>query len=194
MWRPGQSGNPAGRKSGTRNKKTLALAENPIEAPTTKLKNGRKIADPLALLSSIVARAEVNLALRISAASALAPFLHSRKASRYIDHAIDLPVPTTVEEATTNIAKLASLAAAKTIALDEMNDLIGAQKAYIDAKSDTDNERRLANIEQLLRQHPQLTAIDIEVVGGLGPLPGTSILMPPAATQIKPGNGEPEPP
>lgn len=190
-FRPGQSGNPSGRKPGSLGKKTLALTAKPIEAGTTKLKNGRKIADPLALLSSIVARTEVNLALRISAATALAPYRFSRKTARYIDHAIELPIPTTVEQATENIAKLASLAAAKTIALDEMNDLIGAQKAFIDARSDTETELRLANIERLLREHPQLSAIDVQVVDGLPELPGTSILLPPRTLRLKPGNGEP---
>lgn len=190
-FRPGQSGNPNGRKRGARNKRTLA-AETKIEAVATTDENGRKVVDPLVLFSTIASNTEANLALRISAASALAPYRHSRKSARYLDRVIDLPAPTSVDEATANIAKLASLAAAKTIALDEMNDLIAAQKAYVDAKSDTDNERRLANIEQLLRQHPQLTAIDLEVVGGLPPLAGTSVLMPPPIVRIKPGNGEPE--
>lgn len=189
-FRPGQSGNPGGRKPGALGKKTLA-AQQAIDVVTTEDANGRKVVDALELLSAIVSAPETNVALRISAASALAPYQHSRKASRYIEHTIDLPAPTTVEQATENIAKLASLAAAKTIALDEMNDLIGAQKAFIDARSDTETELRLANIERLLREHPHLSAIDMQVIGGLPGLPGTSILMPPPAMRIKPGNGEP---
>ncbi len=192
-WRPGQSGNAAGRKVGTRNKKTLAATQALEVAATFEDANGRKVVDALELLSSIVSSTDTNVALRISAASALAPYQHSRKASRFIEHAIDLAAPATVEQATENIAKLASLAAAKTIALDEMNDLIGAQKAFIDARSDTETELRLAKIEQLLREHPQLSAVDIQVVDGMPELPGTSILLPPRTLRVKPGNnGEPE--
>jgi hypothetical protein len=184
-FRPGQ-------KPGTINKKTLALQQAPLKVEaTTENENGHKIADAMALLSAVVSREEANLALRISAASALMPYQHSRKTARYIDRPFELPAPTNVEQATENIAKLATLAAAGTIALDEMETLLGAQRAYVDAKSDTDNERRLAAIEQLLRQHPQLTAIDLEVVGGLPELAGTSILLPPRTLRIKPGNGEP---
>jgi hypothetical protein len=40
MFRPGQSGNPKGRKPGALGKKTLALAAEPIEVEATKGKNG----------------------------------------------------------------------------------------------------------------------------------------------------------
>jgi hypothetical protein len=189
-FRPGQSGNPAGRKPGALGKKTLALAEKPIEVATTRGKNGRKVADSLELLSQIVARTEVNLALRISAASALAPYQHVRKSTRYIDRVLDLPCPTSVEEATANIARLGTLAAAKTIALDEMNDLIGAQKAFIEAKIGSNVEAQMAELRQMIErlQGSAARTIDATVVGGLGPLPGTNITMPILAN----GGGEGE--
>ena len=189
-FRPGQSGNPTGRKPGSLGKKTLALAEKPIEAATTEDENGRKVVNSLELLASIVSRTEVNLALRISAASALAPYQHSRKSTRYIDRTIDLPIPATVEEATANIAKLSALAAAKTIGLDEMADLIGAQKAYIEARVGLDIEGQMAELRQMIErlQGSAARTIDATVVGGLGPLPGTRIEMPALAN----GNGEPE--
>ena len=77
MFQPGQSGNPAGRKRGARNKRTLA-AETKIEAVATTDETGRKVVDPLILLSTIVSNTDANLALRISAASALAQKLVSR--------------------------------------------------------------------------------------------------------------------
>ena len=149
-FRPGQSGNPAGRKPGSRGKKTLA-AEQAIEVAATKDKNGRKVVDALELLSAIVSCAETNVALRISAASALAPYQHSRKSARYLDRVIELPAPATVEQATANIAKLSALAAAKTIALDEMNDLIGAQKSFIEAKVGLDIEGQMLELRQSRR-------------------------------------------
>jgi hypothetical protein len=181
-FRPGQSGNPAGRKPGTRTKKTLA-AGLAIEAAAAEDKNGRKVIDPWDLLNSIVTSAETNAALRITAATALMPYQYARKATRYVDRPFELPAPTSVEEATANIARLASLAAAKTIALDEMNDLIGAQKSYIEAKIGTDTEAQLAAIKQALRDNPHLS-FDLTVLGGLSDLPGTDVLMPPRTLAV----------
>jgi hypothetical protein len=178
-FRPGQSGNPEGRKHGTRNRKTLALAAAPIEAETLKGKNGRKVVNALALLSSIALRSEVNLALRISAATALAPYQNARKAHRYIDRGFDLPAPATVEEATQNIAQLGTLAAAGKIGLDEANDLIGYQRAYIEARVGLDIEGQMLELRQIVEKlSSSARPVDAVVIGGLGPLPGTRIEMP----------------
>jgi hypothetical protein len=183
VFKPGQSGNPGGRKPGTRNHKTLA-AEQAIAAGNVGGQNGHKAVDPQDLLASIVACAETNLALRMQAALGLMPFLHARKSTRYIDHAIDLPPPTSVEEATANIARIASLAAAKTIGLDEANDLVGLQKSYIEAKIGTDAEAQLAALKQALRDHPNL-AFDLTVVGGLPTMPGLEgVSMPPRTLAV----------
>jgi hypothetical protein len=185
-FRKGQSGNPAGRKPGSLGKKTLALAENPIEV--TAEENGGKIGK--ALSSSIALRTEVNLALRISAASALLPYEETRKSARYIDQPFELPVPTSVEAATENIAKLASAAAAKTLALDEMNDLIGAQKAYIEAKVGLDIEGQMLELRQIVEKlSASSRAVEATIIGGLPPLPGTNISM---LTQPLNGNAPPE--
>src|SRR5215831_12428650 len=66
-FKPGQSGNPKGRTPGRRNAKTRAVLE--------KL-NG--VADALALLGEMVASTEALLALRVTAATALAPYQYPK--------------------------------------------------------------------------------------------------------------------
>jgi hypothetical protein len=121
-FKPGQSGNPKGRTPGRRNAKTRAVLE--------KL-NG--VADALALLGEMVASAEAPLALRVTAATALAPYQYP-KAPRLLRKKIDLPEPVTIEDATANIARIGVFAAARRIGLDEANDLVNFQKAYIEAR------------------------------------------------------------
>ena len=82
-FKPGQSENPKGRTPGRRNAKTRAVLE--------KL-NG--VADALALLGEMVVSAEAPLALRVTAATALAPYQYP-KAPRLLRKEIDLPEPVT---------------------------------------------------------------------------------------------------
>jgi Family of unknown function (DUF5681) len=159
-FKPGQSGNPRGRVPGSRNRKKTSLV--------LRIMRGRGDTDPLDLLSAIVTKADAPLELRVQAASILAPYRHARCMSRYITHKIDLPVVDTVEQATACIARIGSLAAAGKIALDEANDLIGYQKAFIEAKIGTDLEQRMLAIEQAL-QNANIN-LGVTVEGGL-PVP-----------------------
>src|SRR5215813_10797411 len=93
-FKPGQSGNPKGRTPGRRNAKTRAVLE--------KL-NG--VADAHALLGEMMASAEAPLALRVTAATALAPYQYP-KALRLLRKKIDLPEPVTIEDATANNARI----------------------------------------------------------------------------------------
>src|SRR5262249_10139613 len=104
-FKPGQSGNPKGRTPGRRNAKTRAVLE--------KL-NG--VADALAVLGEMVASAGAPLALRVTAATALAPYQYP-KAPRLLRKEIDLPEPVTIEDATANIARIGVFAAARRIGL-----------------------------------------------------------------------------
>src|SRR6516165_2052077 len=174
-FKPGQSGNPKGRTPGRRNAKTRAVLE--------KL-NG--VADALALLGEMVASAEAPLALRVTAATALAPYQYP-KAPRLLRKKIDLPAPTTIEEATACIAQIGVLAAARRIGLDEANDLVNFQKAYIEAKIGTDLEQRMLVIEQAL-QNANIN-LGVTVSGGLPVLPGTQIDMPQLTAPPPDGNG-----
>jgi len=165
-FKPGQSGNPKGRTPGRRNAKSVA--------------------DALALLGEMVASAEAPLALRVTAATALAPYQYP-KAPRLLRKKIDLPAPTTIEEATACIAQIGVLAAARRIGLDEANDLVNFQKAYIEAKIGTDLEQRMLVIEQAL-QNANIN-LGVTVSGGLPVLPGTQIDMPQLTAPPPDGNG-----
>jgi hypothetical protein len=187
VFRPGESGNPKGRAPGTRNRKTLAAGQA-IDAVATKDKNGRKVVDPYDLLQSIVSSAETNAALRITAATALLPYLYLRKTARYIDRAFDLPLPGSVEDAARNIGELTSRAARGEIGLDECEMLVSASKSYIEARVGLEIEGQMLELRQVVeRLQASARPIDAVVVGGLGPLPGTRIEMPALAN----GNGEP---
>jgi hypothetical protein len=191
MFKPGVSGNPKGRAPGTRNRKTLAAGQA-IDAAATKDKNGRKVVDPRDLLTSIVSSTETNPALRISAATALLPYLYLRKTARYIDRTIELPVPQSVEEAAANIARLASLAAEKVIGLDEMESLVNAQRAYVEVRIGLDVENRMTELRELVeRVAASARPVDAVISGGLPRMPGhEDVLLPVFAPPTN--GGEPE--
>jgi hypothetical protein len=142
--------------------------------PTTL--NGKPAADALEFFAVVIARKDIPLSLRLQAAGLLAPFQHSRRVSRPITKPIDLPIASTVEQATQIIAQLGALAAAGKIGLDEANDLVGHQKAYIEARVTTDTEARLDAIEKALER--LAPSVEIEVSGGMPDLPGTDLILP----------------
>jgi hypothetical protein len=194
-FKPGQSGNPLGRRRGARSKRTLGALQEQAQAAAGE--NGHRL-DPLDFLASVVARSDVDVPLRIQAAGLLPPYRHSRMVARFIRTAAELPVPVSVEQATESIAKIGALAAAGQIALDEANDLVGYQRAFIEAKVGTEIEARLQAIEEAIRRHPQFGALDLTVVGGLPDLPGAAVTMPartlPAAqASTGPADRDPDP-
>ncbi len=190
VFQPGQSGNPKGRLKGSRPK------------PTVKRKLlsafGDCKGDPLIFLTSIVKADGLDLSYRLQAAGLLAPYRYARVTKRMISTPIDLPPPTTIEQANANIAKLTAMAAASKLGLDEASDLVGHLKSYIEAKVGADSEARLAAIEAMLRSHTLAPTVDVEVVGGLPIMAGCEqVLMPPRKLSVakpdKSGNGKPEP-
>ena len=192
MWKTGESGNKAGRPKGAKGLKTLAKEYDAVAAKAAAAKteaeaNGATF-DLLAFLSTVARDGGLNVAVRIQAAGMALPFLYAKKTARIIGNAIKLPQPKSVEEATANISKIATLAAAGKVGLDEANDLVGLQKSYIEAKIGVDTETQLAQLKQALRNHPNL-AFDLTVVGGLGPLPGTAIDMPPRKLSVAADRG-----
>ena len=176
-YRLGQSGNPRGRPVGSRKRPTALVL---------RIMKERNDTDPLALLSTIVTTAEAPLELRVQAAGMLAPYTHSRCTARYIGKKIDLPVVETVEQATACIAQIGALAAAGKLALDEANDLVGYQKAFIEAKIGTDLEQRMLVIEQAL-QNANIN-LGVTVQGGLPVPPGCEDVIMPQLTAA-PRNG-----
>jgi hypothetical protein len=157
-WKPGECGNPNGRKRGSKNARTRAVLE--------KL-DGK--ADSLVLLGELVASSEAPLAIRVQAAIGLARYQHA-PAPRLLSRKIDLPEPLSVAEATQNIARIGVLAAQRKIGLDEAADLVNIQRAYIESVVASDLEARMIVIEQALQQ-ANVVLPGVEVHGGLPPLP-----------------------
>jgi len=80
QFKPGQSGNPNGRPPGSSNTRSLELA-NKIE------KTGLL---PVEYLASVYQDESVSQSLRIAAARAAAPYVHSRLSSVTMDCLVDL--------------------------------------------------------------------------------------------------------
>jgi hypothetical protein len=136
----------------------------------------------------MVASAEAPLALRVTAATALAPYQYP-KAPRLLREKIDLPAPATIEDATANIARIGALAAARKIGLDEAADLANLQRAYIEAAVGTELEQRIAAIEHAL-QNANIN-LGVTVQGGLPVPPGfENVEMPSRVLTIAPPQAE----
>jgi hypothetical protein len=190
-FKPGHSGNPRGRPPrGALTK--LKLHEQAERAAQGEL-------DSLVVLSRVASSDEVDLPLRVTAAGLLAPYQHARVTKRKISKPIDLPESTTVEMATAAIAKIASLAAAGELALDEANDLINHQKAFIESKVGSDLEAQVAILKDTLEKLGEgAVPFGITILDGLPVLPGTNIEMPrlarpPLEHSPNGGDGTPEP-
>jgi hypothetical protein len=165
VFKPGQSGNPAGRSIGRR-----SMQEN------LYLRALNDPRDPAEFLTAVMESPAANPALRIHAAAILMPFKYGRVTTRHISKPVEIPAPQSIEQANENIATIGALAAAKYIGLDEANDLIGYQKAYIEARATTDIEERLVAVENALRERSPI--VEVKVDSDLPPLPGTQIEMP----------------
>src|SRR6516164_1652031 len=140
-WKPGESGNPKGRKVGTkvhRSREVLAKI------------NGH--ADSLVLLAEYVASPSAPPALRL------------------LRKKIDLPEPTTIAEATANIGRIATLVAQRKLGVDEGNDLTAILGKWIEAKVSAELEERIIMIEIALAKLGNFNP-GIAVQGGLPDLP-----------------------
>jgi hypothetical protein len=144
-FKPGQSGNPRGRTPGA------VVPKITLQAAALAAAKGD--VDSLAFLRLVVSAEQLDVSARLTAAGLLAPYEHSRKTRRKITEPLDLPKPATVEQAIENIAEIGKLAAAGKIGLDEANDLVGHQKAFVEAKVGTDIEAWVVTIETALRAH-----------------------------------------
>jgi hypothetical protein len=153
------------------------LAGRPPQKPGEKRPHRKKIelvitpgggdVDELDLLSAIVSHPDIDVRTRMGAASALARYRHP-PAPRKISKPVDIPASETVEQATLSIGKIASLAAAGEIGLDEGGDLVKFFEAFITARTEQDLEARLRLVEDLLERDPPPAMV--EVSGGLPPL------------------------
>lgn len=166
VWVAGESGNPAGRKPGARNRRTQEILD---------LIAGRGDKDPLDFLSEYIKSGQDDN-LKVAAANILAPYKHSKCGAtpplRFIEEPVELPRPMTLEQANANIAYISELKALGKIDLDFANSLIADNRTIAD--------NIIAEEELKLK----LTAAGggaeqrILIEGGLPDLPGTDVIMP----------------
>jgi hypothetical protein len=164
---PGQSGNPAGRKQGSRNKRTEELF--------FRLED-RGDLDPAELLSSIITNQNEPKELRIQAAGLLLPYKYSKPQASppkiYVDEQIKLPhiSPKTISQSNENILYLSELKATGQIDLHMGDNLIMDQCRVRDGL--IDDAKLLAANGGSGDQH-------IVITGGLPQLPGCENLIMP---------------
>ena len=165
-WKPGQVTNPNGRPTGSRNNRTKQTIEKIIAL-------GHK--DPLETLSELQHSSD-DEAIRATAANMLAPFLHSKNATKpippdpvYIQEAISLPRPTSISQATNNIAHLSEMKSTGLLDFSTADSLIADQKVILNA---------LIDEAKVLAAQGGSPNQSIRIEGGLPPLVGTNIIMP----------------
>jgi hypothetical protein len=164
-WAPGQSGNPGG-YSGPRGQKRREVLER-IQ--------GLGHTDVLETLSTIQNDPNTDPAIRIAAASYLAPYMHPKlhaiPVPRFIDLQLDVPEFTHVSDAEAFLAKIALLVARGHLDIQSGQELSALVKAWIDTQ--------YAKEELQFKISPPETHDQrIVVQGGLPELPGTTITMP----------------
>lgn len=171
---PGESGNPNGRPVGARNKRTKEIIQQIIESGNQ---------DPLRTLSDLQAKSP-DEGIRASAASMLAPYLHSKLQStqspRFIETELTLPPLDSLEHAVESIALIEAAVAENRLDVQSAQDLIGMINAFIAGKNImeiAELQERLTAIESVIAAQPASAQI-ARVEGGLPPLPGTNITMP----------------
>src|SRR6516225_9948021 len=157
VWKPGESGNPKGRKRGTKTARTREVIEK-INGQT----------DSLVLLADTCASAAAPLAIRVQSAIGLARYQHA-PAPRLLRKKIDLPEPRTIADATANIGRIATLVAQRKLGVDEGNDLTAILGKWIEAKVSAELEGRIIMIEVALAKAN--INLGIAVSGGLPDLP-----------------------
>jgi hypothetical protein len=174
----GQSGNPNGRAKGSRNKRTVEL---------WVMLEARGDRDPVEFQSAIASDEKIPLETRLQAAANIAPFKHSKCGAmpplRYASERVIFPCPnpTTTQELDRNIAHINQLFADQTLDLDSYLGMLAGQREH--------------TVSFKAREDVPVNQ-DIQITGGLPPLPGSSIIMPAINGHTVDGNilAAPEPP
>jgi hypothetical protein len=165
-WKPGHSGNANGRPVGSRNNRTKEVLD---------LISSLKLQDPLITLAQLQANSG-DEAIRATAANMLAPYLHSKNATKPIQpdpvyfETEALPRPKSIAQACDNIALLTEMKATGRMDVATADSLIGDQRYILDA---------LVDEAKLLASHDDANADrKIIITGGLPPIPGCDVIMP----------------
>jgi hypothetical protein len=183
VFQPGQSGNIGGRPpKGYLTKGLLRRGD---------LKKAKDI-NGLDLIASIAACARFAVATRLQAAINLAQW-QNLKPSEKVGRDLGLPEPTTVEQATANLARIATEAAADRITPAVARDLADLQQRFIDARAGQDVEARLERLEKALERFRP--PVEIMVESSVGVMPGLeNVLLPPCSLSVpNGGKGDREP-
>ena len=164
---PGESGNPNGRPLGKRDNKYRKYQEAAEQegSEDSVLFQHRKLNDP-----------SIDISIRASIASNISPYYYPKWGTTsppptpiYNEHPIDLPPPTTVEIAKSNIATLIADYGNGKIDQASYDRLIAGNVAMINA---------LLGQDKLAYAHGEHGDTTIRIEGGLPALPGTNITMP----------------
>jgi hypothetical protein len=154
VYIPGQSGNPNGRPAGSRNKQTAAILRKRFDAGHQDLG-----------LSELFTKTQ-DESIKIAAGTALSNFFHAKWAAvplpRYIETPVDLPKPTTVVQATDNIATIESLVASGQMDFDSARDLVAMNESVIRALTVSDLEVR---VNQAFENHGLPPLLDQMIEG-----------------------------
>ena len=164
-FQPGLSGNPNGRPSGIRNKRTEKIFKELAE---------RGDRDPADILSAIASDQTEPKELRVRAASELMGYMHGKMgtipAPRFVADPFEVPQFTSIDQAEDYLAEIPQRVARGELDFQSALDFSNMIRNWIEAK--------LAHVGTDLKVQAQGggdTTIRIE--GGLPPLPGTSINM-----------------
>jgi hypothetical protein len=165
VWKPGESGNPAGKQR----RSNILRRLRPEDMKTPDDIRG------LNIVASIANFAHATLQMRLTAGSILAQYQDLKPSERPIED-LNLPKPTTVEIATENIAAIAHAVTSGMLAPDVAPKIIAPQKDFIDAVVGSSVEQRLAALEAAAERNPP--KVKAVILGGLPRPPGSDVLMP----------------
>ena len=166
-WKEGQSGNPNGRPIGARNKYTAAIVQYLQE---------NNIQDPLVTLAQLQQNSQ-DEGIRATAANMLAVYIHPKRGAiptppspQFMEEAISLPRPTSISQATDNIARLSEMKAQGQLDFATADSLINDNRIILDALVDE------AKLLAAAGGSPEQT---IYIEGGMPTMPGhENLIMP----------------
>ena len=163
----GHTNNPNGRPLGSRNRRTTETFER-LE--------GRGDKDPADFLSEIVSNENEPKELRVQAANFLMPYKYGKRGTipiaRFIPEPIIVPIFQSIDEAEQFLNSIAVRLGAGEIDSQSALETNTIVKTWIDSKRAGEEHQLKITVQGGGKEQV------IHIVGGMDPMPGTSILMP----------------